>query len=548
MKRNMKYLIIIFCAGLFVSNPLNGQPAIRNITGQVSFISSQNIYVRFKNTSGISVHDTLYISSGEKLVPVLSVNNLSSTSCLCTAISGEDLPVGHVIVAKIKPSNEVKEKTPEEIKRETPGPVQLNEPSAGEKIGAPSGSQKVIRQAKQRINGSISAASYSDFSNTPGADIQRFRYTLAVDANNIGNTGLSAETYISFRHKSGDWSEVRKDIFNALKIYSLALKYDFNSTTHLSLGRQINPRIASIGSFDGLQFEKSVKRFTFGLAGGSRPDFLNFGFNPHLLQFGGYLSYDIINDRIYSGTSLAFMEQLNSGKTDRRFLYIQHSGSPVKNLNIFSSFEIDLFRLKNDKPASDFNLTSLYLSMNYRLLNNFTIGGSYDARKNPVYYETFKSQLDSLVENGLRQSYRVHTSIRIASSFVFGLQSSLRFLKTDIHQSKNVSGYFTFNHTGKNYFSATLTGNYNETSFIKGITAGLTIMNSLVSGKVQTSAGYTYQDYKLSESNQKIIQHTGKADLYWQVVPKIFLSLDYEITFEPNKTYNRIYLQLMKRF
>jgi hypothetical protein len=186
--------------------------------------------------------------------------------------------------------------------------------------------------------------------------------------------------------------------------------------------------------------------------------------------------------------------------------------------------------------------------MNYRLINNFSVGGSYDARKNPVYYETFKSQLDSLVENGLRQSYRLHANLRIANSFVFGIQSSLRFLKTDIHQSKNVSGYFTYNHSGKNYFSATLTGNYLETSYINGITAGITILNSMASGKIQTSAGYNYQDYKLSESNQKIIQHTGKADLYWQVARKTFLSLNYEITFEPNKTYNRLYLQIMKRF
>ncbi len=443
MKQVMKYLIFIFCVPLFLSKPLNGQPATRNITGQVSFISSQNIYVRFGNTSGISVHDTLYISSGEKLVPVLQVNSLSSTSCLCSAIAGEDLPVGHVIIAKAKLSNETKEeKSLEEVKKETPGQVQPNEPAATEKPASSSGSESATVKSKQRISGSISAASYSDFSNTPGADVQRFRYTLSADAKNIANSRLSAETYISFRHKSGDWSEVRKDIFNALKIYCLAVKYDIDSTTRLSLGRQINPRIASIGSFDGLQFEKSIKRFTVGLAGGSRPDFLNFGFDPHLLQFGGYLSYDVNNSRNYSGTSLAFMEQLNSGKTDRRFIYIQHSGSPVKNLNIFSSFEIDLFKLNNNKPTSEFNFTSLYLSMNYRLMNGFTIGGSYDARKNPVYYESFKSLLDSLVDNGLRQSYRLHTNIRITNSFTVRIAVLMAFSENRPSSVKKPFGIF----------------------------------------------------------------------------------------------------------
>jgi len=549
MKYNMKYLVFILCVILSCSKPLQGQPASRDITGQVSFVSAQNIYVRFGNTTGVSVHDTLYISAGDKLVPVLVVNSLSTTSCLCTAISGEDLPVGHIIIAKKNPLIASKEeKTLEDVKKENPVPVQENKPVSGTTSLTTSGSKNTIVPSKQRISGSISAASYSDFSNTTGADVQRFRYSLSIDAKDIANSRFSTETYISFRHKSGNWSEVTSDIFNALKIYSLSVKYDIDSTTHLSLGRQINPRISSIGSFDGLQVEKSINRFTAGLIGGSRPDYLNFGFDPKLLQFGGYLSYDIINDKVYSGTSLAFMEQLNSGKTDRRFLYIQHSGSPIKNLNVFSSFEIDLFKLTNGKPASEFNLTSLYMSMNYRLLNGFTIGGSYDARKNPVYYETFKSVIDSLVENGFRQSYRLHTNIRIANSFVFGLQSSWCFQKTDLHQSKNLSGYFAYNHTGKNYFSATLSGNYIETAYLKGMTAGITILNSLASGKIQTSVGYSYQDYKLSESSQKIIQHTGKADLYCQVAKKTFLSVNYEITFEPNRTYNRLYLQAIKRF
>ena len=545
----MKYTIILYCISFFFSISLRGQPVTKNISGQVSFLSPQNIYVRFNSTEGINVHDTLYMSSGDYLVPVLVVNNLSSTSCLCSAISSEDLPVGHLIIAKARPA-EARQgaKTLEEVKNEKPFPATVNEPAVLEKPPATSGAKSKSSLTKQRINGGISAASYSDFSNTAGADLQHFRYTLSLNAVNIAESRLSAESYISFRHKSGGWSEVKSNIFNDLKIYSLALKYEIDSTTQIRFGRQVNPRISSVGSFDGLALEKSISRFSLGLIGGSRPDYRNYGFDPKLLQYGAYVSYNFFNDRSYSGTSLAFMNQLYSGKTDRRFLYFQNSGTLAKNVSLFSSFEFDLFKLRNDKAASTFDLTSLYMAVNYRISGNLTISGSYDARKNPVYYETFKTLLDTLIENGLRQCYRISSNIRITKSLMLGVQSSWRFLKSDLHQSKNVSGYLSYSSSGNNFIIATLSGNYVETSFIKGANGGITLLKNMSAGKIQTSVGYNYQDYTIPEGGLKIRQHMGKADFYWQAGRKTSISLNYEITFEARNQYNRLYVQIMKRF
>ena len=125
-------------------------------------------------------------------------------------------------------------------------------------------------EKKQKVLGSISLNSYTDFSDTDVPDIQRFRYTLSLNARRIGGSGFSFETYASFRHKAGEWQEVQDDLFSALKIYNLSIRYDLNETTSLSLGRRINTRIASMGATDGIQFEKSIKNFTFGVLAGSQ--------------------------------------------------------------------------------------------------------------------------------------------------------------------------------------------------------------------------------------------------------------------------------------
>ncbi len=182
------------------------------------------------------------------------------------------------------------------------------------------------------FRGSISVNSYSDFSNTEVPDSQRFRYTLSLNAPNIGGSRFSFESYISFRHKSGEWQEVKNDIFSALKIYNLALRYDLNKSTRFSFGRRINPRISSIGAMDGIQFEKSVKNFKIGILAGSRPDYQNYGFNPTISVWRlSCIQYRECGK--FTESSVAYVEQTNNFKTDRRFLYFQHSNNLIKNLD-----------------------------------------------------------------------------------------------------------------------------------------------------------------------------------------------------------------------
>ena len=65
---------------------------------------------------------------------------------------------------------------------------------------------------------------------------------------------------------------------------------------------------------------------------------------------------------------------------------------------------------------------------------------SYDARKNVIYYETFKSTVDSIFENETRQGIRFGTNIRPFNNLFIGLNGGYRFLKKDIKPSRNFNG------------------------------------------------------------------------------------------------------------
>src|SRR5664279_2741955 len=331
----MRFSILIFLIVAF-SAELNGQSLGDNITGRVSFASSQNIYVKFKSTDGITAGDTLFIYSGGKLIPALIVKNLSSGSCVCNNISKTDLLLSQEILARKRvkvAKSEIKEsdKNKKDIQKQV--------------VNTDTSKYRSIKTGpKQKINGSISAYSYSDFSNTGAKNSTQLRYTYQLNAQNIGNSKFSVENYITFRHKLGDWAPVKSDIFNALKIYTFDIKFDPTAKTRITLGRTINYRISSMGAMDGLQVEQKIGKITVGAVAGTRPDYINYGFDSKLLQYGGYLAFDTKSTDTYSESSLAIMEQMNSMKTDRRFLYFQHSNSLLKNLNLFSTFEVDLYK------------------------------------------------------------------------------------------------------------------------------------------------------------------------------------------------------------
>jgi hypothetical protein len=513
---------------LVVLHPAKGQTAIERITGQVSFRSSQHTYVRFRNTAGINTGDTLFIQAGDTLEPALVVSSLSSTSCLCKPLSSTELPEGSVIIAEIR-----KPGTPENKEKISAGeatPVSDRRSTASVKSAPPSG---------QVFKGSVSAASYSHFSNSKYN--QRFRYRLTGNAANIGGSAISARASMTYTHRLNDAIGNGRIQPLRLKIYDLWLKYDIDSTASVRMGRQINSRLVSTGAFDGLVAEKTYGRFTGGITAGTTPDHLDYGFNPRLLQFGGYAAYDVYDKAYTSSTSLAFMEHLNSGKTDRRYIYFQHSGSVGRSITYFGSAEADLFR-SSDRQGSAF--TSAWLMMSLRLTQKISVNGSYDARKNPVWHESYRTLADSLIEAGMRQSLNLGTNINLNRQVSGGLRTSARFMKTD-NRSGNISGYVTWRNVMNNV-SATLTGNYIETGFLNGMHGG--VMLRSYGEKLQAGAGYTFQRYSIGEGGLPVIQHTGRTDLSWKLHLKTFLNADYEIALNEGNIFHSFYVQLSRRF
>ena len=398
------------------------------------------------------------------------------------------------------------------------------------------------------LSGKVSVQSYSNFSNNLSSiDYQRWRYTFQLNAGHIGNTGFSYSHYINFAYRADDWQTISSNVFDALRVYDLAIKYDFTERTSVWLGRHLNDKISNISSIDGIQFETGVNEWTFGAAVGSRPDFNNMGFNTKLFEYGAYFNrFDAIAFGNMQNT-LGYFEQTNDFKTDRRFLYFQHSNSAIQNTRIFLSTEIDIFKKEMGESKSDFSMTSIYSSINIRPTDIFSIFLSYDARKNVIYYETTPDTLQAFIDRETRQGFRTRLTLRPVRSLYLGADYGYRFKRGDLKPSNNYGGYVTYSQIPFVETSLTISYNNLSSSYIQGDIWSANLTRPIIYG-FDIWLGYRFTNYKFGQGIDDLKQHSTSINLSTYLLRPIFLNLTYEGIFEDIYTSGRVLANISFRF
>ncbi len=510
------------------------------VLGKISFISAQYYYVAFDNTAGIQKGDTLAVKKDGFIIPCLIVEHLSGRSCASKIFDETKLSVDEIITAFVP----VNEKTESENKTSVKETNEKVLDVVSEKLNK---EDKTIES--QNIKGKIAVTSYSNFDNFSSQKFsQRWRYQVSADGENILNSGLGMESYFVFSYRNEDWAEVKNNLGSAIKVYDFNLKYKINDKNILWFGRRINNKISNIGTMDGLQYESIINKYFLGAVVGSRPNLYDFGYNLKMFQFGVYAGRtDTINMGVVTNT-ISFFNQTNNFKTDRRFVYLQHTNNMIENVNLFLSSELDLYRRKNKKEETKIFLTSFYTSINFTPYRWLSVNTSYDARKNVVYYETFKSYADSILESETRQGVRIRTSLRLNNLMSISFNYGYRFKNGDNKANTNYGGSISYNQlpiiNGGSNFS------YNRilSSYLDGNTYNLNLYKDLVPGFISGGLGYRFVDYKFLNNNTKLTQNIFSMDLSFFLMKRLYLSCNYEGVFEKQRTYSSIYINLSQRF
>jgi len=538
IKIDMKYSCVFILFLISIGSNVFGQNKDQLLKGKVSFVTSKNVYVKFDNTKDINIGDTLYLS--EKKIACLLVKSKSSSSVVCSILNACEVKkedaVFHKYVIKTD-ENIVEDKT-----------IDKNIDSVETKK-----EKRKESKYKSEFRGRVSVASYSTLSSIRD-DRHRITSRVSLDARHINNSKFSFETYATYRQNlipnESNYSR-KKTFFN---VYDLALRYDANPTLSLTVGRKINPKISSIGAIDGLQVEKYIGKNYVGAIAGFRPDIFDYGFNSNLFEYGVYFGRKTDHKNFYSQTTLGFIEQQNNSEIDRRYTYFQHSSTLFKKLNIFSSLELDIYNKVNDTISNDIRLTNLYTSARYRFSRQFDLTLSYDSRKRILYYETFQTQIERLLDDDIaRQGIRVRINVRPKRNINAGASYSKRFQNDNENKSDNIYAYLRLSNLPGIGGRVSVNYNVNSSNYLESNVLSLRHSRTFFNNKLNADfyfrfVNYTYLNSNTALSNGTLTQSYYGTNLSLNISRGLMFSVSGEFSNSPLENNYRIYTRLVKRF
>lgn len=516
---------------LFLSFSISiySQDTAETLNGTVTFVTSNNVYVRFDDTSLIKQGDTLKLNGTDCLL----VEQKSTSSVVCSIINNCEVKKDDTV--SITVSQPVTDPEPDET-------IVIDEPPVSNVDVEPEYKEESSLY-KESIRGRASVASYNTTSNLR-ENRGRFQARFALTADHIGDSKFSIESNLAYRGlmiTPADY-EGRTSIFN---VYNLNVRFDATESLSLTAGRKINPKASSVGANDGLQVEKYFGNFYIGGIGGYRPDFFDYGFNSALLQYGGYLGIETNSADFFSQTTLGAMEQSNDGATDRRYMFFQHNSTIASDLNLFAAMELDIFG--NEGATS--RLTNLYLSARYRFSRAVNAMISYDSRKRIIYYETFQTEIERLLDDDLaRQGLRLRLNVRPAKILWMGASYSSRFQSDQQNQSDNIYAYVTLTRIPKIGGRINVSYNTNSSRYLTSNILSVRHSRDLVKSKLYGDIYFRMADYSYENLEAEYTQNYYGGSLSYNFTRTWQLAVSGEYSSFGEENMMRFYVRLSKRF
>tara|TARA_R110002050_G_scaffold150158_2_gene276800 strand:+ start:4749 stop:6368 length:1620 start_codon:yes stop_codon:yes gene_type:complete len=537
----MKKLLILFL--LFFAATLVAQ---ENIKGEISFISGDNIYIRFADTKAIEKGDTLFYQD-ETLgaQACLIVENKSSVSCIAKQIGDCALSKGQqFFLNKTAPVEEAKD-VPKLLDRKEE--IRDTSNTGLEQTKA---DKKAEFEKRERISARVSAASYTIFApDNKNKGNTRFigRVNFAMD--NISESNFSVESYFNYQENMRLYDEFR-GYNRRFNVYNLALTYK-KENVQVSIGRKINRKASSLGAIDGLQGEYNKNGYFVGALAGFRPDYQNFGLNTSLFQYGAYLGLEKGGKKFRSQITAGFLEQRNQGAIDRRFIYLQTSNQVGSRLNVFASTEVDLYENYDSVAAqSILQLSSLFISSSLKITDWWRIFGSYDTRRQIIFFETYDTEVERLLaDQEARQGLRARSNFSIGKRTNLGLSYNSRFQQNAGKQGENIQAYISYNRVPWIGGTFSYRFNINSTLYLRSEVNSARYSHYFAKGKLYTAVYYRYLSYLYLDREIVVpAQAYYGAELSYRMNSGWDLGTLGEMSKTGQQTSYRINVRLTKRF
>ncbi|MBK9270340.1 MAG: hypothetical protein IPM48_01990 [Saprospiraceae bacterium] len=535
----MNRFVFILLALSWIHFKIKAQSDTSFIPSIVSYTNESHVYTKFKSTGSITIGDSLYLKVGSEYIPILLVQQKSSSSTVCVRLNKSGIQKGdsvyHLKIEFIK-------KTIPAEPLETVNPV----------IAIPEDSIAIApepivksKRVKQLVNGRFSISNNGDLNPGESNRFGRMRLSSHFNIQNISGSPLSIQSYITYRYRYGI-EQRTGPLSNDLKVYTLSLSYHLGKNYLAWFGRRINPYLSNMGAADGFQLEYNHRSWTGGIIAGTRPDLSNYTFDIHLPQVGIFINHSRNGRNGVMQNSLAIAQQWYFDKTDRRFAYFQHSSNPLSSVDIFFSTEFDLFHRSLESTKTDFRLTGMYFSARYKFSKKLNVQGSYDNRRNIVFYESFPNRVDQLLSEATRQGIRLQANYSPIRKVNLSGSIFYRYQGASDH-STNYTFSLSLQRIPFIYSNFNASFNKLTTIYLNGNILSARMYRDFLKSKVNLELNYRFADYQYLTNELKLQQHIIGIQTQINISKTILLMLNLESGISKISPYHRYFVTLQKR-
>ncbi|RMF57130.1 MAG: hypothetical protein D6748_11810 [Calditrichaeota bacterium] len=501
-----------------------------DIIFHVKYISSETVYLDGGADKHLQVGDRLLVRNKKKVVAELEVLYVADHSASCKVIKskGKIQPGDMAVVYKrSKPVQKEEKKTPEEKPKEQPkAPTVEKKPKKRRKVRT--GNEMITN-----VSGSISTQYYRwDDRLDSNLDYTQptMRFNLRVRNLWGKHYHLRVRTRTRYHQRAREFNaQIPKQEWRN-RVYELSFVYDNpGATLNYRLGRIISNYMSGVGYIDGMQLQYNFSQnMRVGIFGGTQPDWRTSGFQSNIQKFGMFWNYNRgERQKSYYQSTIAVAAEYHSSIVSREFIYVQNNLTFGNNLYLYQSAEVDVNRSwRKERSGQRFALSNLFISARYRLGNRFSMGITYDNRKNYWTYE-IRSLEDILFDDALRQGLRGNVSLRLPGKIFIYSTVGMRKRETDSRS--------TFSYTGSirkaDFIFKRVSWHINYAGFdsplTRGYTASMLISRTFRNGLRLEIGGGNYA-YKGGLENTQRNNQWGRFSAYIPLPGRLFLNGQYE--------------------
>ena len=438
--------LLVFGPLLFMGFKASGQTNSR--PGEVTYITGENVYVRFPSTDGLAAGDTL---RGEDGTPCLVVQQMSSTSCVTVPIGGCTPEVGQAMLATIATP------PPADVAlSESPAPTE----SSANPPALPAASAAATAFPPMRISGSVTAATFATSAlrdNHASLTTARATFRVNLGAENLASLPLDLDLAGNFQSIYRDASSSAPGWRQRNTFYQAAATYRFTSSgVALTAGRRLARGFSTIGSIDGLHGEWRRGAWVAGALAGYQPGLLTNALDTDRPAYGLHVGKRSRGEDMRTDWRLGFLAQSFAGATDRQFVFGQCDLDLGNTLQLFASGEWDVYATAGYERSGP---RALFGSVQWQFAPGWSAYLSGDKRAPIMRFSSFESAtLQSLMDRPAQTVYRTRLSGRIAANHrltlglsdrrettSIGRTTQLRYTWSDLPRVGGRLGYSAFN-------------------------------------------------------------------------------------------------------